>query len=71
MVHVANPVSPPQFAPAQFHPGLPRNLLGSSNMSVADANNGNFAPQVKLPFLPERSLSLRSVASNMALDLGT
>jgi len=53
LLQVANPLSPHQFAPTHFQPGLPRSLLGSSNMSVADANNGNFAPQVKLPFLPE------------------
>jgi|SRR5216684_1269106 hypothetical protein len=70
-LYVANPLFPPQFAPTHFHPGLPRSLLGSSNMSVTDAKNGNFAPQVKLPFLPEQSLSLRPAASNMALDLCT
>jgi hypothetical protein len=71
MLQWQNSVSPHQFAPTHFHLGLPRSLLGSSNMSIADANNGNFAPQAKLPFLPERSPSLRPAASNMALDLST
>jgi hypothetical protein len=51
-LHMVNPLSLSQFVPAHFHPALPRSLLGSSNMSVADANNETPAtarPPYKLP----------------------